>query len=276
MDQLVGKKIDRGTFFRDGYPLGYYATEIRDIQIYKVFDDKLAFKYMLVFKEKRKQQIHWQRIDGSVLVEGWGLKGLKEWEDGRMVPKGNPNWTTQRFDHEEGYRQAGWNKYLEEFLKRQENKLIADGRSLKSEGLNQAFNPKWYSDGLDTYEIQTRKRVLDFKPLEVEAETFIEGTPLLDIITRYERDVHARAACLAHHGYRCQVCDKTMEEIYGPIGKDFIHVHHLKPLSEIREEYVVDPIRDLVPVCPNCHAMLHRKSQVLSIEELRSMVHMVT
>ncbi|MEG0771017.1 MAG: HNH endonuclease, partial [Clostridia bacterium] len=63
-------------------------------------------------------------------------------------------------------------------------------------------------------------------------------------------------------------------KIYGEIGKDFIHVHHLKPLNEIGEEYIVNPVNDLIPVCPNCHAMLHRKinAKYLSVEELKSLL----
>jgi 5-methylcytosine-specific restriction protein A len=57
--------------------------------------------------------------------------------------------------------------------------------------------------------------------------------------------------------------------MYGEIGKGFIHVHHLKPVSEINGEYEVDPIEHLVPVCPNCHAMLHSQHPPLTIEELK-------
>ena len=59
--------------------------------------------------------------------------------------------------------------------------------------------------------------------------------------------------------------------MYGEIGKDFIHVHHNIPLNQINEEYVVDYKKDLIPVCPNCHAMLHRKikGKELSVEEVK-------
>ena len=48
-------------------------------------------------------------------------------------------------------------------------------------------------------------------------------------------------------------------------------VHHIKPLSEINEEYEVDPINDLIPVCPNCHAMLHRQQNgiPMTVERLK-------
>ena len=54
------------------------------------------------------------------------------------------------------------------------------------------------------------------------------------------------------------------------IGTGYIHVHNLKPLSEIKEEYKVDPINDLRPVCPNCHSMIHKANY--SIEQLRDII----
>jgi 5-methylcytosine-specific restriction enzyme A len=50
-------------------------------------------------------------------------------------------------------------------------------------------------------------------------------------------------------------------------------VHHVKPLSTIKEEVEINPETDLVPVCANCHRMIHRrKDDVLTIEELKSIV----
>ena len=80
----------------------------------------------------------------------------------------------------------------------------------------------------------------------------------------------ARAACLKHHGYACCVCGFNFEAKYGTLGKEFIHVHHLKPLALTDGEYKLDAISDLRPVSPNCHAMLHRGEVLLTIEELRT------
>ncbi|MGI6487845.1 MAG: HNH endonuclease [Syntrophothermaceae bacterium] len=79
---------------------------------------------------------------------------------------------------------------------------------------------------------------------------------------------------MAHYGSRCVVCGFDFEKIYGPIGKDKIHIHHLIPLSEIQKEYEVDPIRDLRPVCPNCHLIIHSKREPFTIEEVRKMITM--
>ena len=90
-------------------------------------------------------------------------------------------------------------------------------------------------------------------------------------VNRYERDDQLRDACLAHHGAVCQACEVDMEETYGTLGNGFVHVHHVHPLAK-GEERETDPVRDLVPVCPNCHAMLHRgrpAAEPRTIEELR-------
>jgi 5-methylcytosine-specific restriction protein A len=51
----------------------------------------------------------------------------------------------------------------------------------------------------------------------------------------------------------------SFEKTYGPEFKDIIEVHHIVPLNQIGEAYAVDPINDLIPVCPNCHTALHSK-----------------
>lgn len=65
------------------------------------------------------------------------------------------------------------------------------------------------------------------------------------------------------------VCGLDFELKYGEIGKGFIHVHHLRELSKLGRDYKVDPLRDLRPVCPNCHAMLHTKSPAILPEDLK-------
>jgi hypothetical protein len=104
-------------------------------------------------------------------------------------------------------------------------------------------------------------------------QTFPEGTLERVEVNRYERDHHARRLCLAHWGHRCAVCELDFGERYGPLGQDFIHVHHTLELSSVGSGYQVDPVNDLCPVCPNCHAMLHRRRPALSIDELRRLLH---
>lgn len=112
-----------------------------------------------------------------------------------------------------------------------------------------------------------------YYPDEV-SETLEEGKRKSVMVNVYERNPIARKQCIAHYGVQCQVCDMDFQRSYGAVGKDFIHVHHIKPLHEIQHDYVVDPIQDLIPVCPNCHAMLHRKENgaSLSIGQLRERI----
>ena len=108
-----------------------------------------------------------------------------------------------------------------------------------------------------------------------ETEGSYEGARKQISVNTYERDRTARDKCLRHHGTSCAVCEKDMSEIYGPVAAGLIHVHHLKPLSEIKEDYRVNPIADLRPVCPNCHAVIHRRKPPYKIEEVKGFLEKV-
>ncbi|WP_434930707.1 HNH endonuclease [Shewanella sp. HL-SH5] len=101
---------------------------------------------------------------------------------------------------------------------------------------------------------------------------FTEGAVRQVTINAYERNSEARTVCIAKLGAICQVCDFDFEKTYGEIGKGFIHVHHKVDLATIGESYQVDPINDLIPVCPNCHAMLHTEKPAMDIETLRQII----
>lgn len=104
-----------------------------------------------------------------------------------------------------------------------------------------------------------------------EGLSFMEGALTRVVGNRFERSAEARRACIAHYGTECVVCGFSFERQYGPFGRGFIHVHHLAMVSRGPEEHVVDPVADLRPVCPNCHAMLHRDEPPLTIESLRQL-----
>ncbi len=106
-------------------------------------------------------------------------------------------------------------------------------------------------------------------------ETYAEGTRRNVVLNAYERNPQARAACIAHFGHRCAVCDMLMEERYGPIVAEFIHVHHTVPLAEVGKGYRVNPKKDLRPVCPNCHAVIHRRKPPLTIAAARRLIRTV-
>lgn len=125
--------------------------------------------------------------------------------------------------------------------------------------------PKWYaSDG----------SLPNLLPEEVsQPEKYLEGASKSVSINAYERNSRARAACIRHYGPVCSVCGFNFETFYGAIGTGFIHVHHLISLSCVREAYEVDPVNDLRPVCPNCHAMIHSTEPALTVEDLQAQLN---
>jgi 5-methylcytosine-specific restriction protein A len=106
-----------------------------------------------------------------------------------------------------------------------------------------------------------------------EDETFFEGARRQITINAYERDPRVRQRCIQHYGARCFICGFVFGEHYGEVAEGFIHVHHLRPLSEIGIEYKIDPLEDLRSVCPNCHAVLHLRKPAFSIQEVIDFIY---
>ncbi len=113
-----------------------------------------------------------------------------------------------------------------------------------------------YPDEFDTRELKNLK----------------EGEKKQMVINKYERNPIARKRCIDLYGSKCYICEFDFEKKYGIEGKGVIHVHHLVPLSGIGIEYKVDPVKDLRPVCPNCHLLLHKKNPPYTIEEIKKMI----
>ncbi len=108
---------------------------------------------------------------------------------------------------------------------------------------------------------------------ECENKTFYEGAKQTITVNRYERNNQARQQCIEYYGTSCYICGFDFEQAFGELGKGFIHVHHLIPLSEINQEYQINSIKDLRPVCPNCHAIIHKKNPPFSIEEMKTILN---
>ncbi len=100
-----------------------------------------------------------------------------------------------------------------------------------------------------------------------------EGKQKLYYSTKYERDPNNRSKAIKIHGLKCKICGFDFSKVYGDIGKGFIEIHHIKPLSSLDEEVIINPEKDLVPVCANCHRMIHRtRYKTFSIQEIRDMI----
>lgn len=128
----------------------------------------------------------------------------------------------------------------------------------------------WLSDNSRKIKSFPQFDLLAVSSTELPEEILIEGA-MKDILTnKYERNIKARSRCIAYYGTACQICDFDFGATYGEEFAGRIEVHHRKPLYEIKENYVVDPIKDLIPVCPNCHLVLHsKKDGVYTVEEIR-------
>ena len=116
----------------------------------------------------------------------------------------------------------------------------------------------------------------DFFPDSADTEKCIEGAKIQIFVNKFERSSIARKKCVEYHGCYCHVCGLDFGDKYGELGNGFIHIHHLIPLNEIKKEYTVDYKKDLIPVCPNCHAMLHRKygGSYLGIDALKNILNL--
>lgn len=114
----------------------------------------------------------------------------------------------------------------------------------------------------------------DIRAEEAEDGNFVyEGKERYYYGKKYERDASNRRKTIEFHGVNCSVCGFNFESVYGERGRDFIEVHHLKPLSTLDEPVIVNPKTDLIPVCSNCHRMIHRRAeQVLSPDQLRQLM----
>jgi predicted HNH restriction endonuclease len=181
---------------------------------------------------------------------------------------------------------------LDEFVKRGDN-FIPKTADSKATNWKRIFQEKREiealeyisrSDNRNSYSEYAKKEALlilgrlnrniDY-PDEISKQTaknIFEGAKISIIVNAYERDTKARERCKETQGVTCCICGFDFEKVYGQLGEGFIHVHHLTPLSEIGEEYIVNPTEHLRPVCPNCHAMLHRKG-LLKPDELQDKIN---
>jgi predicted HNH restriction endonuclease len=156
-----------------------------------------------------------------------------------------------------------------------EFKRLREKLEVFSKTLDRNLNTRLYNGNGGIYLLKESFRVTDY-PEEVTDEKntiFLEGAKRDVVVNHFERNPRARSKCIEHYGAKCCVCTLDFGERYGvELGKGFIHVHHIKELSSIGKEYKIDPIKDLRPVCPNCHAMLHRRTPALSPEKLTKML----
>ncbi|SRR5260221_9123582 len=102
-----------------------------------------------------------------------------------------------------------------------------------------------------------------------EVKYYEEGKVIQVFVDRFERNQRARLKCIEHYGDRCYICGFDFGQVYGDVAKGFIHVHHLRQLSDVKSEYEVDPVTDLIPICANCHSVIHMTRPPMTIKEIK-------
>ena len=159
-------------------------------------------------------------------------------------------------------------------------KVLTNTPIFRTEGLEQRFPEQMWSPQASGISLKEdiadkllaeihKNKAINFKPLTTEAvQRYAEGRPKTITTKTYDRSPRAREACIEHHGYNCAVCGFNFGKVYGDLGDGFIEVHHLQQIADQGEEHLVDPVKDLRPVCSNCHRMLHKERPPLSIEVL--------
>lgn len=103
-------------------------------------------------------------------------------------------------------------------------------------------------------------------------KAYYEGAHKTITINAHERNAEARNQCIKKYGYTCFVCKDDLNNKYGTLAKNYIHVHHLTQIKQSKGKYKIDPQKDLRPVCPNCHAMLHRETPPIEIDRLKGII----
>ena len=116
----------------------------------------------------------------------------------------------------------------------------------------------------------TGEELLD-TPGEERTATYPEGHVETVYVNRYERDPRNRREAIKRHGTRCFGCKLEMRERYGEIANGFVHIHHINPLATVSGAIAPD-LDDLIPLCPNCHAVVHLQEPALTIDQLRECI----
>lgn len=98
-----------------------------------------------------------------------------------------------------------------------------------------------------------------------------EGSLIQIWVSRYERNSQGVARALKTHGNKCLGCSTDFKLIYGDDIKDIVHVHHLYPFKDYGERKT-NPETDLIPLCPNCHAVVHSTKHLMTLEELQNRI----
>ncbi|WP_259343105.1 HNH endonuclease, partial [Staphylococcus haemolyticus] len=160
-----------------------------------------------------------------------------------------------------------------EFIKEIEENLITL-KELHNHGMKgNVQGPRSLSNELLDFVLEVLEKTSDFDESQIENVEYKEGKILKKYGSKFERNSKLREKAIEIHGVTCKVCGFNFEKKYGNIGKNFIEIHHIKPMYDIRKEILVNPQTDLIPLCSNCHKMIHRsKRKPYTIAQLKSAI----
>lgn len=153
----------------------------------------------------------------------------------------------------------------------------SDSRSYKG-GEDIFFTPQY---GKGVWGIRNRRfndPNYDEEQIDNNTNVYTEGKRKAVLVNFYERNPYAKRMCIKHYKnlnggqLKCEICGFDFSAVYGEEFSDKIHIHHLIEISTIGEEYEVDPIHDLLPICPNCHMIVHSKKPAYTPDEIRAMI----
>ena len=145
--------------------------------------------------------------------------------------------------------------------------------------LNNTFSSE---DLKDAFEIVNKNKDTD-KQIELfdENTTVIEGAEAVVKTKVYKRSSKLREKAIQFYTVddriKCHACCFDFEEFYGEYGKNFIEIHHQKPVFQFDgddlEKTIEEALKNVIPVCSNCHRMIHRKREkLLSLDELKAYI----
>lgn len=127
--------------------------------------------------------------------------------------------------------------------------------------------------GSDEDRAENKQSNINSEEINSASSSLFEGALLEVTSDRYERNKAARDACISSQGAICKICGFDFGAAYGEAARGMIHVHHIVPLHESRIRHEVDPLVDLIPVCANCHMVLHsKKDGTYTPDEVREML----
>lgn len=264
--------LDRNRICEDGFHYGFIESYNKDIgrkkqtvHLYSITPDKRRLYVGAILDAEYVSPEQSSLVLKEYQDKGWYDAMCQEIEDATGKKCNEPLLFNIRF------RVENFTDYTEKGLY-----ISKDDPNLKADYYGTLYNK------LESFHFEDQKGSIHF----VDADSceitdpnneVIEGAKSRILVNRYERNPEARRLCVEANGCKCAVCGFDFHSMYGSIGKGFINVHHIKPIAEIGKAYKLNPKTDLVPVCANCHAMLHyaKADRVLSVNELKEIIRVV-